>query len=94
MPEIDQLQEVFEMRTKMEAAVLYEAGSPLVVEEVELEGPGRDEVLVRTSACGVCHSDVHQVEGEWAGLGATCPYRAGRSGLRVMNPGTIADEPD
>ncbi len=43
------------MRTK--AAVAYEPGKPLVVEEVELEGPRAGEVLVELAATGVCHTD-------------------------------------
>ena len=43
------------MRTR--AAVAYEAGKPLVIEEVELEGPRAGEVLVELKATGVCHTD-------------------------------------
>jgi len=43
------------MRTR--AAVAYEAGKDLVVEEVELEGPKAGEVLVQMKATGVCHTD-------------------------------------
>jgi S-(hydroxymethyl)glutathione dehydrogenase/alcohol dehydrogenase len=43
------------MRTK--AAVAYEAGKPLVIEDVELEGPHAGEVLVEIRATGVCHTD-------------------------------------
>jgi S-(hydroxymethyl)glutathione dehydrogenase/alcohol dehydrogenase len=43
------------MKTK--AAVGYEAGKPLVVEEVDLEGPKAGEVLVELKATGVCHTD-------------------------------------
>jgi S-(hydroxymethyl)glutathione dehydrogenase/alcohol dehydrogenase len=43
------------MRTR--AAVAYEAGKDLVVEEVELEGPKAGEVLVELKATGVCHTD-------------------------------------
>src|SRR5260221_4778239 len=43
------------MRTK--AAVAYEAGKPLVIEEVTLEGPRAGEVLVEIKATGVCHTD-------------------------------------
>jgi hypothetical protein len=43
------------MRTR--AAVAYEAGKPLVIEEVELEGPRAGEVLVEMKATGVCHTD-------------------------------------
>jgi S-(hydroxymethyl)glutathione dehydrogenase/alcohol dehydrogenase len=43
------------MRTR--AAVAYEAGKPLVIEDVELEGPKFGEVLVEIKATGVCHTD-------------------------------------
>ncbi|HEX5659652.1 MAG TPA: S-(hydroxymethyl)glutathione dehydrogenase/class III alcohol dehydrogenase [Polyangiales bacterium] len=43
------------MRTR--AAVAYEAGKPLVIEEVELDGPKFGEVLVEIKATGVCHTD-------------------------------------
>jgi S-(hydroxymethyl)glutathione dehydrogenase/alcohol dehydrogenase len=42
---------------KTRAAVAYEAGKPLVVEDVELEGPKNNEVLVELRATGVCHTD-------------------------------------
>ncbi len=42
---------------KTRAAVAYEAGKPLVVEEVDLEGPRAGEVLVEVHATGVCHTD-------------------------------------
>jgi S-(hydroxymethyl)glutathione dehydrogenase/alcohol dehydrogenase len=42
---------------KTRAAVAYEAGKPLVVEEVELEGPRAGEVLVEIKATGICHTD-------------------------------------
>lgn len=70
------------MKTKAKAAVLYEAGAPLVVEEVELRGPGRNEVLVRMAACGVCHSDIHIVKGEWSGFDP--PVVAGHEGAGIV----------
>jgi S-(hydroxymethyl)glutathione dehydrogenase / alcohol dehydrogenase len=42
---------------KTRAAVAYEAGKPLVIEEVDLEGPRAGEVLVELKATGVCHTD-------------------------------------
>lgn len=48
---------------KMRAAVLREVKEPLTVEEVNIDEPGPHEVLVRTVACGVCHSDLHYVHG-------------------------------
>jgi S-(hydroxymethyl)glutathione dehydrogenase / alcohol dehydrogenase len=42
---------------KTRAAVAYEAGKPLVIEELDLEGPKPGEVLVELKATGVCHTD-------------------------------------
>ena len=42
---------------KTRAAVAYEAGKPLVIEEVELDGPRAGEVLVEIKATGICHTD-------------------------------------
>lgn len=47
----------------MKASVLREVGRPLEVEDVELDSPGPHEVVVRTGASGVCHSDLHYVDG-------------------------------
>ena len=43
------------MKTK--AAVMYEVGKPLVIEELELEGPKANEILIKYTASGICHSD-------------------------------------
>ena len=48
---------------KIRAAVLREPGTPVRVEEVELDEPKDDEVLVRVAAAGVCHSDVRFADG-------------------------------
>jgi S-(hydroxymethyl)glutathione dehydrogenase/alcohol dehydrogenase len=47
----------------MKAAVLNALGSPLEIEEVSVSKPGPREVLIRTRACGVCHSDLHFIDG-------------------------------
>jgi Zn-dependent alcohol dehydrogenase len=47
------------------AAVLEEIGRPVVVRELEVIEPRDGEVLVRMSASGVCHSDLHVRDGEW-----------------------------
>lgn len=49
----------------MRAAVCYEFGQPLVIEEVTLDPPQRGEVKVRVEATAICHSDVHYIRGEW-----------------------------
>lgn len=49
----------------MKAAVLREINRPLEVGEVQIDQPGSREVLVRTRATGVCHSNLHFVEGKY-----------------------------
>jgi S-(hydroxymethyl)glutathione dehydrogenase / alcohol dehydrogenase len=49
----------------MKAAVLRAVGTPLSIEEVEIGLPGPHEVLIRTAAAGVCHSDLHFIEGSY-----------------------------
>lgn len=50
---------------KINAAVLWEQGTPLSIEEAELEPPRAGEVLVEIKAAGVCHSDLHPARGDW-----------------------------
>ena len=42
----------------MKAAVVYEIGKPLTIEELEMPRVGDDEVLIKVAACGVCHTDL------------------------------------
>lgn len=49
---------------KTRAAIAWEAGQPLAIEEVELEGPKANEVLVRLVASGVCHTDAYTLSGQ------------------------------
>lgn len=49
----------------MKAAVLYELNKPLVIEEIDIDEPGPGQVMVKTVSAGVCHSDLHQIEGIW-----------------------------
>ena len=58
----------------MKAAVCYEFGKPLVIEDVVLDEPQSGEVRIKIAATGICHSDLHTVAGEWGG---TTPVIAG-----------------
>ncbi|MFI4973545.1 MAG: Zn-dependent alcohol dehydrogenase [Caulobacterales bacterium] len=49
----------------MKAAVLREVRTPLQIEDVQINKPGPREVLIRTAAAGVCHSDLHFIEGSY-----------------------------
>ena len=63
------------------AAVLYEFGKPLVIEEVEVLPPAEGEVLVRMKAAGVCHSDLHVMRGD---LPMPLPIILGHEGAGVV----------
>ncbi|MFQ5694801.1 MAG: alcohol dehydrogenase catalytic domain-containing protein, partial [Terriglobia bacterium] len=52
----------------MRAAVLHDYRQPLRVEDVPQPAPGPDEILVQVEVCGVCHSDVHVADGDWASV--------------------------
>lgn len=47
----------------MRAAVLYEPNTPLVIEEISTRKPAAREVLIKTAYAGLCHSDLHFMEG-------------------------------
>jgi S-(hydroxymethyl)glutathione dehydrogenase / alcohol dehydrogenase len=75
------------------AAVLYEFGAPLVVEEVELDPPKEGEALVRMVASGVCHSDLHVAQGIHP---TALPVVLGHEGAGIVEevgPGVASLEP-
>ena len=61
----------------MKAAVMRANKAPLVIEDVQIDEPGAGEVLVRTAASGICHSDLTVIEG----------------GLPVPPPSILGHEP-
>ena len=48
----------------MKAAVCYKPGEPLVIEDLEIDPPGPNEVKVKVAATAVCHTDIHVIRGE------------------------------
>jgi S-(hydroxymethyl)glutathione dehydrogenase / alcohol dehydrogenase len=64
------------------AAVFTGVRQPLAVEELEIDPPAAGEVAVRVEASGVCHSDLHVVEGEWE---ETPPMVLGHEGCGVVD---------
>lgn len=65
----------------MKAAVLFEARTPLRIEDVKLDPPGRGEVRIRIQAAGVCHSDLHYMNGD---LNGKLPAVLGHEGAGVV----------
>ena len=59
----------------MKAAVLNEFGTPLAIEELPTPTPGDDEVLIQLEACGVCHSDLHIIDGDQPAFRAAAKQR-------------------
>jgi S-(hydroxymethyl)glutathione dehydrogenase/alcohol dehydrogenase len=66
------------------AAVLYEANTPLKIEDVSLDPPNDDEVLVRVTATGACHSDYHVMDGTWNGPGYPLPVILGHEAAGIV----------
>jgi propanol-preferring alcohol dehydrogenase len=47
------------MKNSMQAAVVEKLGQPLIIREMAMPTPGPGEIVVKTEACGVCHTDLH-----------------------------------
>ena len=52
----------------MKAAICYEFGKPLVIEDVTLDPPGRGDAKIHLTATAICHSDIHAIKGEHGNL--------------------------
>jgi alcohol dehydrogenase (nicotinoprotein) len=79
------------MKTK--AAVVYEPGKRLEIEELDLDGPRDGEVLIRFLYAGLCHSDIHVAHGD---LEARLPMVLGHEGAGIVEevgPGVTRVKP-
>jgi len=78
--------------TTMLAAVVETSGHPLVLRRLPVPVPRPGEVLVRTEACGVCHTDLHAANGDWP-VKPQLPLVPGHEGVGtvvVVGPGVTA----
>ncbi len=78
----------------MKAAILEQAGQPMVIGDLSVAKPGPHEVLIRTAACGLCHSDLHFIDGTYPhalpavpGHEAAGVVEAVGSEVRTVKPG-------
>jgi propanol-preferring alcohol dehydrogenase len=85
------------MALKMHAAVVEQFGKPLVFRDFDIPTPGPGQIVVKTEACGVCHTDLHAAHGDWP-VKPTPPFIPGHEGIgRVSAVGagvTIVKEGD
>ena len=71
------------MTNKMKAAVLHEFNQPLQIEEIDIPTPGAGEIVVKMQASGVCHTDLHAVEGDWP-VKPSPPFIPGHEGVGLI----------
>ena len=71
------------MTLKMQAAVVEQFGKPLVLRELDIPTPGPGQILVKTEACGVCHTDLHAANGDWP-LKPGLPFTPGHEGIGIV----------
>ncbi|QND54699.1 alcohol dehydrogenase AdhP (plasmid) [Phyllobacterium sp. 628] len=75
------------MAHSMQAAVVEQFAKPLVLREWDIPIPGPGQILVKTEACGVCHTDLHAAHGDWP-VKPTPPFIPGHEGIgRVVAVG-------
>ena len=71
------------MSLTMQAAVVEAFGQPLKLRQVEIPTPGPGQILVKTEACGVCHTDLHAAGGDWP-LKPGLPFIPGHEGIGIV----------
>lgn len=71
------------MNRKMNVAVVVEFGAPLELQEWDIPTPRPGQILVKTEACGVCHTDVHAWRGDWP-LKPKPPFIPGHEGIGTV----------
>jgi D-arabinose 1-dehydrogenase-like Zn-dependent alcohol dehydrogenase len=49
----------------MKAAILSSHGQPFKFDYVDIPTPKENEILMKTIACGCCHTDIHVIDGDW-----------------------------
>ncbi len=71
------------MIQKMQAAVVKSFGQPLIMQTWDVPTPGPGQILVKTEACGVCHTDVHAWNGDWP-LKPALPFIPGHEAIGLV----------
>lgn len=69
--------------SRMQVAVVEQFGKPLSLQQWSIPIPGPGQILVRTEACGVCHTDLHAAHGDWPQPPAL-PFIPGHEGIGIV----------
>ena len=68
----------------MKAAVVEGFGKPLQIEDVRIQPPGHNQVLVEVETSGLCHTDIHAAHGDWP-VKPTPPFIPGHEGVGLVS---------
>jgi len=71
------------MANTMQAAVVEAFGAPLAMQEWAIPVPSVGEILVKTEACGVCHTDLHAANGDWP-VKPKLPFIPGHEAIGIV----------
>lgn len=67
----------------MRSAVVRQLGTPAQVEERPVPQPGPGQILIRLEACGLCHTDIHAMQGDWP-VKPNLPLVPGHEGVGIV----------
>jgi len=77
---------------KQMAMVVEKSGGPVEYKEIDVQDPGPDEILINVKYSGVCHTDLHAVNGDWP-LPTKLPLVGGHEGAGiVVGMGNLVDD--
>jgi propanol-preferring alcohol dehydrogenase len=68
---------------QMHVAVVEQFGKPLLLQEWDIPSPGTGQILIKTEACGVCHTDLHAAHGDWP-VKPTLPFIPGHEAIGLV----------
>jgi len=72
------------MAKKMRAQVVEAFGKPLMAREWDIPAAGAGQIVVKTEACGVCHTDLHAASGDWP-VKPALPFIPGHEAIGIVS---------
>ena len=68
---------------RMNVAVVEQFGKALLLQEWDIPSPAAGQILIKTEACGVCHTDLHAAHGDWP-VKPTLPFIPGHEAIGLV----------